>query len=219
MDNESEVIQQRIHVTRAALAEKFERLDALGATVGDRIETAADAAGQTIQVVNDAVQAVRTGTVYMWESGNIIKQVEKRPWTMLAGATAVAFVGSSMYHRRSVNRSASPQPQPQPPPDAVGQARPGVSQEPRPMSQSGTADPKRGTLGVKFQGEIAQLRGLALGMLFGVLRDVVKDSVSKPVAQHIDGVFDSITNRMGGRPVNGRMLPERKRPDPVPPEA
>lgn len=217
MDNESEVIQQRINVTRAALAEKFEQLDALGATVGNRIETAADAAEQTIQVVNDAVQAVKKGTVYMWESSNIIKQVEKRPWTILAGATAVAFVGSSMYHRRSVNRSASPQPEP--PPDAVCQARPGVSPEPRLMPQSGPADPKRETLGVKFQGEIAQLRGLALGMLFGVLRDVVKDSVSKPVALHVDDLFESITNRMGGRPVNGRMLPERKRPDPVPPEA
>lgn len=112
MSRESEVIQQRINVTRASLGEKLEQLEAFGATVGNRIETAADAAGQTIEVVNDAVQAVKTGVVSMRESYSITKQVEKRPWTMLAGVTALAFTGSFIQHRRSGSRTASPRPEP-----------------------------------------------------------------------------------------------------------
>ncbi|MDP2323595.1 MAG: hypothetical protein Q8N51_06145, partial [Gammaproteobacteria bacterium] len=133
--------------------------------------------------------------------------------------TALAFVGSSLQHRRSLRHTVSPHsgPNPGPQPAAMRQAHPGGPPAPqRPKPQPGPAKSNGGGFGVMFQGEIAQLRGLALGMLFGVLRDVVMDSVSKPVAQHVDGMFDSFTNRMGGKPVHGRMLPERKRPEPVP---
>lgn len=221
MSTESEVIQQRINITRASLGEKLTQLEAFGAAAGERIETAADAAEQTIGVVNDAVQTVKKGVVSMRGSYSITKQVEKRPWTMVAGATGLAFVGSWMQHRRSVRHSASQRPEParppaDPPSAAMHQAHGAVQPEPRPTPRPEPAKPWGGKLGVMFEGEIAQLRGIALGMLFGVLRDVVRDRVSKPVAEHVDGVIDGFTNRMGGKPVNGRILPDRKQPDSAP---
>jgi len=218
MDSESQVIQGRIDETRASLAGKLEELGTMGATVGDRLEGAAASAGQAIDVVNDTVQAVKSGVVSMRESCSITKHVEKRPWTMLAGATALAFVGSSIQRRRSVFRTNSPKRGSSP--AAARRARaeepPAPRKDSRPQRpQPGAAQARGGGFGDVFRGEIAQLRGLALGMLFGVLRDALKDSVSKPVGQHVDDVIDGLTNRMGGKPVTGRMLPEREHPEPV----
>src|SRR5262249_13139442 len=103
MDKEPELIRQQMEATRAALTYKVEMLekqvmaDVEGATTAVE-ETVAQfqvAAHETVQSlklsVQDAVEAVRNTL-------DLRQQVNKRPWEMGVGATALGFLGGYVFH-------------------------------------------------------------------------------------------------------------------------
>ena len=104
MDKEPELIRQQMEATRAALTYKVEMLekqvmaDVEGATtaVEETVAQFQEAAHETVQSlklsVQDAVEAVRNTL-------DLRQQVNKRPWEMVAGATALGFLGGCLLHR------------------------------------------------------------------------------------------------------------------------
>jgi hypothetical protein len=62
-------------------------------------------------------------------------------------------------------------------------------------------------LGESFEGEITQLKGLAVGTLLGIVRDMVTQSVPPTLERQVEEVIDGITVKLGGHPVRGHVLP------------
>ena len=106
MDKEPELIRQQMEETRAALTCKVEMLEKQvmanveGATtaVEEMVVQFQEAAQETVQSVKhsvqDAVESVRNTL-------DLRQQVQKRPWEMVVGATALGFLGGCLLHRSS----------------------------------------------------------------------------------------------------------------------
>src|SRR4051794_29513643 len=98
MDNEPEVIRQQMDETRTALTDKLELLEQqVVGTVQDATSAVAETVGTVKQAVQDTVQSVKE-TVHetvesVKETFDLKNQVERRPWMMVAGATALGFLG------------------------------------------------------------------------------------------------------------------------------
>jgi hypothetical protein len=60
----------------------------------------------------------------------------------------------------------------------------------------------------RFGPEIDRLKGLALGTLFGVTRDVVAKAVPGSIKEEVSSVFNDITEKAGGKPIQGAVLDE-----------
>jgi len=101
---EQEAIKQQMETTRTALQEKLETLEQ---QVKNTVEEATSAVTDTVQtvkeVVEDTVSTVKGSvedTVETVKSTFDVRlQVERHPWAMFAGATAVGFVGGRLLSR------------------------------------------------------------------------------------------------------------------------
>jgi len=106
-ENEPEVIRQQMDETRNALTDKIATLEqqvvetvqgatdgvketvgALKDAVADTVQTVRDTVGDTVQTVRDTVGDTVTS---VQETFSIAKQVENRPWTVLAISAGVGF--------------------------------------------------------------------------------------------------------------------------------
>jgi phage-related protein len=65
-----------------------------------------------------------------------------------------------------------------------------------------------GNLAHQFEPELNQLKEMALGALFGVVRDMVSQSVPESLKDQVQGVFNNITEKVGGKPIQGTVLDE-----------
>ena len=66
-------------------------------------------------------------------------------------------------------------------------------------------------LGDKFHDEISQLEVLAVGTLLGLVRDIVTEAVPENMERQVEEIIDGITVKLGGQPLEGRILPESSR--------
>jgi len=127
MDNEPEVIKQQMDETRSALTEKIEQLekqvtetvqDATSA-VSETVDSVKQAVQETVDTVKDTVQGtvetvketVHDTVETVKDTLDLPKQVKRRPWVMVAGATALGFLGGYLLapsgrERRSRERVA-----------------------------------------------------------------------------------------------------------------
>ena len=104
MDNESEVIRQQMDETRSALSDKVELLEQQvvetmhGATtaVADTVDNVKEVVHDTVQTVKDSVQETMDSVK---NTLDVQRQVEQRPWIMMAGATAIGFLGGCLARR------------------------------------------------------------------------------------------------------------------------
>ena len=229
MANEPEMIRQQMDDTRTALTDKLEVLEQ---QVKDTVQGASSAVTETVgsvqDMVQDTVQTVKDSMHETVESVkdtlNIKNQVDRRPWTMLAGATALGFLGGYLLpgrgsgQARGSSRGASSAP-------AV-RAQPAWARNGMPAEQHAVADERTNgrdaaansapdepgwiaNLGDTFQAEISQLKGLAIGTLLGIVRDIVVESVSEPLERQVEEVINGITVKLGGQLIRDRILPER----------
>ena len=58
-----------------------------------------------------------------------------------------------------------------------------------------------------FQEEINQLKELAIGTLFGIVKDVVTKAVPPQLEDQLTQVIDNVTQKLGGQPIRGPILP------------
>ena len=103
MDREREIIEEHMAETRHALTDKLDQLEQTVAnTVSEAAETVEhvrDAVTGTVQSVTDSV---RDTVESVSDALDVTKQVERHPWGMVAGATAVGFVGGCLlFSQRS----------------------------------------------------------------------------------------------------------------------
>lgn len=225
MDHETEMIRQQMDDTRTSLTDKLEVLERQGM---DMVQGASSAVTKTVENVKDMFRdTVQTAKDSMQETVEAVKdafdlkrQVDRRPWTIVAGATALGFLGGYLVYGR---RAGQPRESGKGASTAMGPgartavARNGASEGHDPVAgepaqrTTVAARDKPGviaTLGDTFHEEISQLKGLAVGTLLGLVRDMVSNSVSEPMEQQLREVIDGITVKLGGKPIHGRLLPK-----------
>jgi len=222
-EQEPEQIRQQIDETRSAITEKLEALEesVVGTvqnakdTVQETIDSATQMVEDTISNVKESVQdTVSSVKESMQDTVNTVRdtfdlrlQVERHPWPMLGGSVVAGFLAGALIgevrHRRQMpmerlasngepmTRSREPEYR-----TPVSDTRSSIAAEPR---QPGLLD--------QFQEEIAQVKGLALGMLFGMVRDVIQEKMPQ-MSQQVGEVMDNITTKLGGKPVQGPVLPK-----------
>jgi ElaB/YqjD/DUF883 family membrane-anchored ribosome-binding protein len=210
-----EVIRQNIEETRSALTEKLESLEQ---EVKDTVTGAKEAVTETVEAVKETVEnTVSTVKETVHETVSTVKrtfdlryQTDQHPWTMVGGSLAAGFVAGCLVPtpgRRWANQAW----------DRVhGSASSsgnGSTTSYRPVENTLTSQPTQpeepgllSGLADQFQGEIAQLKGLAIGTALGILRDTVTRSLSPQFAGQVRGVFDSVTTKLGGQPIQGEVL-------------
>ena len=170
MDNEGTAMRQQMDDTMTGLADK---LGELGHQVSG-----------TYRTVKDSVNTVR-------DTFDLKLQVRQRPWTFLAGATALGFLLGS----RSNNGGAG------------HPSRNGRSANNVPLPRVAAADPNNGTNGVEaapswlanlggtFHPEITALRGIVAGAAFELVREMIaKQAPTRPRVRQV-GDADNDTRR------------------------
>jgi ElaB/YqjD/DUF883 family membrane-anchored ribosome-binding protein len=243
MDKESDVIKHQMAHTRAALTDKLELLEhqvtdtVTGAaetvekvrqTVQDTVSGAAETVASVQHCIQDTVasvkESVRETAETVSESLDLSIQVEKHPWAMMAGATAVGFgvgvlvsrvdvpaaASSAVSSMTSSSRSAANSENGNgsvgnhgwsgPPPSFFERRKENGRGQPTPVSQEESP----------WMPAVNQLKGLAIGAMFGVLREVLSKSMPDALSGQVGEVIDSFTTSLGGRPIAGRILPESR---------
>lgn len=218
MDNEPEVIRQRMEETRSSLSDK---LEALEQHLTGTVEGAAAAVADTVESVKDVVQtSVETvkGTVQdtvdtVKDTFDLRRQVDQHPWAMLGGSVALGYLAGRLLGRSDADRPRVAEGGPArasmfshwPTAEHNGGLR-GHTAPPA----SAPEPPEPGLFSVvaeKFGPELAQLKGLALGTLFGVVRDLITQALPEQMKPHLTDVMNGITTKMGGEPIHGSVLP------------
>jgi len=211
-DEDPALIRAEIDETRSAITTKLEALEQQVVctvqdakdTVQETIENVKETVEETVCTVKETVQDT-VSTVK--ETFDLKGHVQRHPWPMVGGAwvaglVAGAVLGEAQHRRRMpmdrlrsrgepMNDYRSPPPSPAPPDARSGFADTAQSREP------GLLD--------RFHGEIEQVKGLAIGMALGAVRDVIKQNLPQ-FEQQVGEVMDSITTKLGGQPIRGRVL-------------
>src|SRR5262245_43191665 len=106
IDKAPEQIRQQMQETRAALTCKVEMLEK---QVMSDVESAATAVEETVVQFREAAQETIQSVKHSFKDAadtvrnslDLRQQVEKRPWEMVMGATALGFLGGCLLHFRS----------------------------------------------------------------------------------------------------------------------
>jgi ElaB/YqjD/DUF883 family membrane-anchored ribosome-binding protein len=198
--------------TRDSLTEK---LEALEQQVVDTVQEARTAVTETVASVREAVHDTVEETVStVKKTFDLRRQVERHPWGMVSGSVALGYFAGCLAnrtatppaHRRAVGGEPAPAPLASVTDRNGGPYRhpgpDGAAQESRPEQRS----TGQGGLAGRFQEEFDQLKSLAIGAAIGVARDLVAQSSPEPLRDQVVDIMDSLTTKLGGRPVKGQLL-------------
>lgn len=208
VNDSPEVIKQQMEQTQASLQTKIEALEQ---QVTGTVQEAATAVTDTVQTVKDAVEnTVETvkGTVQetvssVAEGLDLSRQVREHPWAMMLGAVAVGYVGGRLLDRALLPSDTAPAAGPYPgaAPLAAHEHRNGAASESGLMSWLGD-------LATQFGPELNELKGMAVGAVLGIVRDMVTESVPPQLGPQLGDAVDSLTTKLGGKPIHGPVLGE-----------
>jgi ElaB/YqjD/DUF883 family membrane-anchored ribosome-binding protein len=239
MDKESDVIKHQMEHTRAALTDKLELLenkvtssvsgaaetvDRVRQTVSETVSGAAETVASMKHAIDDTVASVkecaRETAETVSETLDIRKQVEKHPWAMMAGATAVGFGVGVLVSRSDVREAATSAAS-----SMASSARSMTTGWSRHAGDGYAGDHSPGWTGPQREQRAAnvqptsqeespwmpaanKLKGLAIGTMFGVLRDVLSKSMPQAISGQMGEVIDDFTMSLGGKPIRGKVLPD-----------
>lgn len=193
-------MRQEIDNTRSAMADKLEALE-------DRVMGTVQSAQETVE---DSLQMAKDGVATVKRNFDIKYQVEQHPWVMVGGCFLAGLTLGSLVVR--VRRRSRPAPD-----RLAGNETPlaeshrsfaeqrsngsldSAAPPPRPQSLSANRPAFFG----QFQEEIDKVKGMAIGYVMGLARDSIKDAVPQ-LASQIDDVMNSITTKLGSKPVQQR---------------
>jgi len=194
-EQEPEQIRLQIDETRSAITEK---LEALEDQVIDTVQTVKETVQETIETTRETVQET-ISTVK--ETFDLRLQVVRHPWPMLGGSLVAGFLtgaligGARHQGRLPMDRLRSD-----------GEPLLGERAERTSIDRSDSPARRQGPgLLAGFQDEIAQVKGLAIGMLFGLVRDTMQENLPQ-MSEAVGDVMDRITTKLGGQPVKGPVL-------------
>jgi ElaB/YqjD/DUF883 family membrane-anchored ribosome-binding protein len=206
MDNEpEEMIKHQMLETRASLAEKLETLEQ---QVVGTVQTATNAVETVKSSVQGTVEAVK-------DTFDLPRQVRAHPWVMVGGSVALGYVSGRLLGRprhatdrrfREVAPSLSTLAA-----HPSGERDGGLAYREATASTGAAASRSAdhgllGELGESFKTEITKLKGLALGTMLGILRDMVTNSAPPQLGPDLAQVIDSVTVKLGGKPIEGPVL-------------
>ena len=234
MDKESDVIKHQMEHTRAALTDKLELLEhqvtdtvteaaetveKVRHTVHETVSGAAETVASMKHAFQDTVdtvrESVRETAEAVSETLDVRRQVEKHPWAMMAGATAVGFGVGVLVSRVDVPATASSAASSMASsaksmassrsatagdhsPQWTGPQREQIVSRPQPALQEESP----------WMPAVNKLKGLAIGAMFGVLRDVLSKSMPDTLRGQVGEVIDDFTESLGGKPIAGKILPD-----------
>ena len=172
MDNQSTSMRKEMDETMAGLTEKLGQLE--------------HQVSATVNTVSDSVNTVRNNL-------DLKLHVRRRPWTVLAGATAVGFLSGyrSNSRRNGHARENGSNAGNTAPPLTVaaehqysGTNGDSKGSNTAPLASS-PAPSWLANLGDKFQPEIAELKGIVIGTLIGIAREIITKQVEAPIGRSI----------------------------------
>ncbi len=196
-EQDMDEMRQEIDCTRSAMSDK---LEALEDRVMGTVQGAQDAVEDSIQMAKDTVTTVK-------RNFDIKYQVQQHPWAMVGGCFLAGLALGGLFLRvRRPSRSAPDRPAGNANPQA---GSPCLFAEQRSEDRFDTAAPpprpqslsaKRPDFFGQFHEEIDKVKGMAIGYVMGLARDSIKDAVPQ-LASQIDDVMNSVTTKMGSKPV------------------
>jgi ElaB/YqjD/DUF883 family membrane-anchored ribosome-binding protein len=205
MDHEREIIERQMAETRHALTDKLDQLEQKVAdTVSDATQTVEQVRSAVTGTVNTVTESVRETVESVSEALDMSKQVERHPWGMVAGATALGFVGGCLMYSQSESRGPSQAREPAMKPSKTGNGKHGT------VSQAVARFAERSPIGKSetWSPIVDKLRGLAVATTLGLVKDLVQRSVPRTLEREVGDVLDGITTALGGHPISGHILPE-----------
>jgi hypothetical protein len=171
MVNKGTEIRQQMEETLAGLTGKFGELE--------------HQVSVSVRTVKDSVNTVR-------DTFDLKLHVRRRPWTLLAGATALGFLGGLRSSSHRTGPSAG---------DGKSDGTPFAHADPEEHPYTRVGDGRNGgdsirhaavaapgwlaNLGNTFQPEIAELKGIVLGSLLELVREIVTKQVSKSMERPV----------------------------------
>lgn len=158
MDNEADAIRARIDETLSGLTHKLTALE--HQVVG------------TVGTVKSSMNTVR-------DSVDIKLQVRQRPWTIVAGASLLGFLGGFHSWRNSAGPRRSGLPAEPFQSEAASVAQPQAAGKEASTEADGPS--WMNTLSTSFQPELAQLKGVAVSILIQFAHEIIASRVSDPV--------------------------------------
>ena len=207
MDQRSEVdelerLRADIAGTRCALSNKLESVEQ---ELRDNVRKTTDSVVDTLHAVKntftgtiDEVRDRFTGTVNTIKSElDVRRHVQSHPWLVVTGSAVAGFAAARLLppaRRTTIEYS------PREPVPAMSireephRAREGLPTRPGTMQR----------LIHRFEPELRRLQGLAIGSAMDVVRRFVRESAPPSMAEELDDIIRSATEKLGGRPVDVR---------------
>lgn len=203
MPPETELIEQQMGQTRAALTEKLENLETKVFTAAD---AASDAVARTVQEVGATVRqtaqdvraALHETTSAMRDALDLSRQIDKHPWLLMGGSVLAGYVGGlvldNLQRGRMPSVSALPAERafPRPP-----EGRERLPAQP-PARRAGVSFFQ--ALAESFAPELDKLKRAALGIALGAVRDKIGDAVPPRMRDPVTELVDRVTVKLGGEP-------------------
>jgi len=225
-------IRHQMDETRTALTDKLERLEkqvtntvqGAAQSVGDTVENVKHAIDDTVHNVTASVQNVKDSfqdTMHaVGEAFSISHHVERHPWTMVAGATAVGFVagyvmtqrsGDARAERKFRHLAASQGRVPESDYEPVPQYMP----QPTRAASSSTMHHMKDSNGSNafmewLRPATSQIQALAVGAALGLLRDMIKQSVPPAMTPKVTELVNGLTTSLGGQVVQENLVEQFK---------
>ena len=211
-----EKVRHTVQETMSGAAETVEKVrHAVQETVSGAAETVASMKHAFQDTVESVRESVRETTATVTESLDVRKQVQKHPWAMMAGATAVGFGVGILASRVDVPKAAS---------SVKSMTRhsngvegnnggwsgppPSVFQQAKRQGGNGRAQGQEPHEESPWTPAVNKLKGLAIGAMFGVLRDMLSKSMPDAISGQVGEVIDNFTTTLGGKPIAGKVLPD-----------
>lgn len=148
------------------------------------VEHAGETADAMRESFHESVESVRHAL-------DLEEQFNKRPWTLIAGAVSLGFLGGAVLHG-----------------DGAPAAGPTATTQEKPRRRAADHRGSLARLAGQFEPELAQIKGMVLGALFGIVRDLASKSAPQKMHDELEDVINGITVKAGGTPVQGPVLRE-----------
>jgi ElaB/YqjD/DUF883 family membrane-anchored ribosome-binding protein len=219
MANEPEVIRQQMEETRSGLQDKLETLeqqvkntvqDATDA-VSDTVETVKDSVKETVETVKETVQDTVQSVK---ETFNLSRHVQEHPWPAFACAALTGFIGTRLLVRWTPRQEMAALPYSSPPPGVYSTPPPPVASEP--SSPPAKQRSWWSWLTDHYGQELDKLKGLAVATAGGILREMLTENLQPEFGERLKEVIDGFTVKLGGEPIQGRILTPAASEEPPP---
>jgi len=201
MENEEQLIREKMERTRESITDKLEVLE--NRIVG-KVEQATAAVTDTASSVKDAIDDTATSVKETFDIG---LQVDRHPWLMVGGAVAAGLVAGHLLQSQI---RASPASTPR-----LDEARnfsqptiaPQATSAPAPPPWTAPPQPSKPGLLSEFEPELVKAKELAIGVGFGILREALTAEMSPMLAGYAGEILNNITRKLGGKPMSNSELP------------